>query len=225
VGPWVFASRRLLEVEDIPAASLSDDPRERAQFARDQLARVRTAVTRRMLVEAVWAATWPHDRLVVGASRLIRELDRVATGKKVVVHSNRGLAGIDGTIATATGVAIASQAAEELSNTGITRVLIGDLTVQHDLGSLLPARGEESPRIQLVVGNDGGGSMFDLLEVAGSADPTLFDRVQFTPNSLNLEAIAAATGWEYRRVEVQGDLVPALTPGPGRTLIEVVLAR
>ena len=62
-----------------------------------------------MLVEAVWRASWPHDRLVLGASRLIRELDRVAPGKRIPVHANRGLAGIDGTIATATGIALASR--------------------------------------------------------------------------------------------------------------------
>jgi 2-succinyl-5-enolpyruvyl-6-hydroxy-3-cyclohexene-1-carboxylate synthase len=37
--------------------------------------------------------------------------DGVLGGKKVPVHANRGLAGIDGTIATGMGIAIASQAA------------------------------------------------------------------------------------------------------------------
>jgi len=222
VGRWVAASRQLLEQPEAAAASLSDDYQERARFARDQLARLREPVTRRMLVEAVWSATWPHDRLVLGASRLVRELDRVAAGKRIAVHAGRGLAGIDGTIATGAGVALAAQAA---GAQGITRVLLGDLAVQHDLGSLLPAHGEEQPRLQLVVGNDGGGTMFDLLEVAATAEPELFDRVLYTPNSLDLAALAAATGWEHRRVESRAELDPALAPGPGRTLVEVVLAR
>lgn len=225
VGRWVAASRQLLDTAESPAANLSEDYRERARYARDQLARLREPVTRRMLVEAVWAATWPHDRLVVGASRLIRELDRVAVGKKLIVHANRGLAGIDGTIATATGVGLASQTPGASGEGGITRVLLGDLAVQHDLGSLLAAHGEEPPRLQLVVGNDGGGTMFDLLEVAGTVEAELFDRVLYTPNSLDLAALAAATGWEYRRVETRAELDPALTPSLGRVLVEVVLAR
>ena len=225
VGRWVAASRALLEVDEGPAASLSEDSRERAQFARDQLSRLREPVTRRMLVDAVWKASWPHDRLVLGASRLIRELDRVAGGKKVVVHSNRGLAGIDGTIATALGIAAASQAEGASGDRGITRLLLGDLALQHDLGSLLAPAGEASPRIQLIVGNDGGGTMFDLLEVADTADKQLFDRVLYTPNSLDIAALAAAAGWEYRRVDTRADLDPALTPSPGRVLIEVALPR
>ena len=125
VGRWVAASRELLAVDEAPAAALTDDYVERARFARDQLGQLRAPVTRRVLAEAVWNATWPHDRLVVGASRLIRELDKVAPGKKIRVHANRGLAGIDGTIATATGIALASQ--RDDAPPGITRVLLGDL--------------------------------------------------------------------------------------------------
>ena len=223
VGRWVAASRRLLEVEEVTATSLSDDYVERAAFAREQLAVVREPVTRRMLAEAVWNATWPHDRLVVAASRLIRELDRYAPGKRIPVHANRGLAGIDGTIATATGIALAAEA--DASRPGVTRVLIGDLALLHDAGSLLAGAGEPRPRMQLIVGNDHGGTIFDSLEVADSADPALLDRVLLTPQDVDLAALAAAYGWEYRRVERRGDLDPALTAGGGRALIEVPLLR
>ena len=181
-------------------------------------------MTRRALVEAVWQATWPHDRLVLGASRLIRELDRVAPGKRIPVHANRGLAGIDGTIATATGIALASQAGDD-EQPGITRVLLGDLALLHDAGSLLAGVGEPRPRMQVIVGNDGGGTIFDGLEVAATADPALVDRVLLTPQSVDLAALAAAYGWEYRRVANRGELDPALTPSADRVLIEVPLAR
>ncbi|HWH97307.1 MAG TPA: thiamine pyrophosphate-dependent enzyme, partial [Pseudolysinimonas sp.] len=223
VGSWVVASRALLAVDDVPAASLSDDRVERAEFARTQLARLREPVTRRMLAEAVWANTWPHDRLVLGASRLIRDLDRVAVGKKVPVFANRGLAGIDGTIATATGIALA--AASEGTGDGVTRVLLGDLALLHDAGSLAPAPGEPAPRMQVIVGNDGGGTIFDALEVAGTADPELFDRVLYTPQTVDFAALAAAYGWEYRRATTRAELDDALTASAHRVLIEVPLAR
>ncbi|WP_395639803.1 2-succinyl-5-enolpyruvyl-6-hydroxy-3-cyclohexene-1-carboxylic-acid synthase [Pseudolysinimonas sp.] len=219
VGPWVHASRELLAVEEGPAASLSDDRIERADFARAQLERLREPVTRRMLVDAVWAISWPHDRLVLGASRLIRDLDRVAPGKKIPVFANRGLAGIDGTIATATGIALAA------GGDGVTRVLLGDLALLHDAGSLAATPGEESPRMQVIVGNDGGGTIFDALEVAGSADPELFDRVLYTPQSVDLAALAAAYGWEHRLAATRSQLDDALSGSGSRVLIEVPLPR
>ena len=223
VGRWVAESRRRLEQAEPLGAALTDDYAERAAFARDQLAQLRAPVTRRALVEAVWQATWPHDRLVLGASRLIRELDRVALGKRIPVHANRGLSGIDGTVATATGIALASQDDESSDGPGITRVLLGDLALLHDAGSLLTSDGEARPRMQIIVGNDGGGTIFDQLEVAATADPALIDRVLLTPQSVDFSALASAYGWEYRLVTNRGELDPALTPSNGRVLIEVPL--
>ena len=224
VGPWVHASRQLLAVEEASAVSLGDDRLERAEFARVQLERARQPVTRRMLAEAVWAITWPHDRLVLGASRLVRDLDRVVPGKRITVHANRGLAGIDGTIATATGVALAAAAARP-DRIGVTRVLLGDLALLHDAGSLAVPPGEHLPPLQVIVGNDGGGTIFDSLEVARSADPGLFDRVLYTPQQVDLAALAAAYGWEHRRAETRRELEDALTASGARVLIEVPLAR
>ena len=141
--------------------------------------------TARMLVEAVWRATWPHDRLVLGASRLIREADDVVPGKKIWVHANRGLAGIDGTISTAVGIALGSE------TDGTTRVLLGDLAALHDAGGLLFGRGETRPRIQVIVGNDGGGTIFDTLEVARRARRTRCDRVLLTPQEVDFATLAA----------------------------------
>ena len=163
---------------------------------------------------------------MLGASRLIRELDTRVTGKKIPVHANRGLAGIDGTIATALGIALASQAGEQPRSTGTTRLLVGDLTLLHDAGSLLIAPGETRPRLQLIVGNDGGGTIFDGLEVAASAEPSAIDRVLFTPQQVNLESLAAAYGWDYTKAPTRSSLDTALTsPVTKPTLIEVPLAR
>ena len=94
------------------------------------------------------------------------------------------------------------------------------------MGSLLLGQGEARPRIQLIVGNDGGGTIFDALEVAGSAPPEAFDRVQFTPQQVDFAALAAAYGWEYRRVTTRGELDEALSGGvSGPQLVEVPLER
>jgi 2-succinyl-5-enolpyruvyl-6-hydroxy-3-cyclohexene-1-carboxylate synthase len=172
-----------------------------------------------MLVEAAWRATWPHDRLVLGASRLIREADSWVPGKRIPVHSNRGLAGIDGTISTAIGMALGTE------TEGTTRVLLGDLAALHDAGGMSFGVGEPRPRIQVIVGNDGGGTIFDGLEVAATAPQDALDRVLLTPQSVDFAALAAAYGWTYIRATNRGELDQALTASVAPTLIEVPLPR
>jgi 2-succinyl-5-enolpyruvyl-6-hydroxy-3-cyclohexene-1-carboxylate synthase len=251
LGGWVVASRALLDPETMPnearAASQAQTatqtqaqtptqaqaqaqaqtpsheqtPGERAIA---QLEVFRAPVTRRMLAEAVWRVTWPHDRLVLGASRLIREADAVVQGKRIRVHANRGLAGIDGTISTGIGIALSSQA-DGAAAAGTTRVLLGDLAVLHDAGALLFGVGEERPNLQVIVANDGGGTIFDGLEVAASARPESFDRVLLTPQSVDLGLLAAAYGWNYLLASNRGELDEALSKTGGPLLIEVPLPR
>lgn len=217
VETWLAAGRALAAEHD--AETAPDSALARADYARAELAEGRTPISRRELVTQVWDRTWPHDRLVVAASRLIRELDAVAGPKAVTARANRGLAGIDGTVSTASGIAIAH---ERTGAPGLTRLLIGDLALLHDAGGLNVPPGEERPRLQIVVGNDRGGSLFELLEVAGSADPDDFSRVQRTPHDVDLEHLAAAFGWPYERVTDRAGLRRALSQArPG--IIEAVL--
>ena len=230
LGSWVVADRALRGTDQARGgfdrdAARTDDKAAVAEFARAQLGAFREPLTREGLVRAVWAATWPHDRLVFGASRLIRDADRTVEGKNIRVHANRGLAGIDGTIATSVGIARASQRAHDGSAAGVTRVVLGDLAALHDAGSLLASPGEVSPRIQLVIGNDRGGTIFDKLEVAATAEPELFDRVLYTPQDARFEALADAYGWEYVRASNRGELDEALTAADARRIVEVALER
>ena len=236
VGSWVFGSRRLVEAAEHaadPAAVAPDvdkarsyDPADALAFAKAELAAVRAPITRAVLAEALWRYTWPHDRLVIGASRLIRDADRIVPGKRIRVHANRGLSGIDGTIATAIGIALAARATADEGPTGITRVLLGDLTLLHDVGALLGMTGETRPNVQLVVGNDSGGTIFDALEVAGTASAEAFDRVLYTPHSVDIASLARAYGCEHRVVRTKGELDQALSAPPlGLSIVEVPLER
>lgn len=227
LGAWLTASAShvvdLSESAPDQSGLSSADPSARREAMQAELAAVRRPLDRELLVDAVWRATWPHDRLVFGSSRLVRVADAVLGGKKVPVHANRGLAGIDGTIATATGVALASQAG---GAPGVTRVLLGDLAFLHDVGSLLLPPDESEPRLQVIVGNDGGGTIFDGLEVAGTAGRAALDRAFYTPHTVRLEHLARAYGWEYQRITTRAALDQALTtPAGGRQLIEVPLSR
>jgi 2-succinyl-5-enolpyruvyl-6-hydroxy-3-cyclohexene-1-carboxylate synthase len=227
LAAWMQASRAAA-VDLSPPAPDADGlssvvPAERLGAIQSELAAIRAPLDRAALVDAVWRATWPHDRLMFGSSRLVRVADSVLGGKKVPVHSNRGLAGIDGTIATATGIALASQTGDR---PGVTRVLLGDLTLLHDVGALMLPPTEDEPRLQVIVGNDGGGTIFDGLEVADIAPPAAIDRVLYTPHTARFEHLALAYGWEYQRVSTRAALDQALTsPVGGRQLIEVPLTR
>ncbi len=226
-GAWMRASRAAA-VDLAPAAPDADAlasavPKERLGAIAAELDVLRAPIDRATLVDAVWRATWPHDRLLFASSRLVRVADQVLAGKKVPVHANRGLAGIDGTIATGLGVALTSQST---GGAGVTRVVIGDLALLHDAGALLQPAGEPAPRIQVIVGNDGGGTIFDGLEVAQTASAAAMDRVLYTPQNVRVDLLAAAYGWEYVRATTRTELDQALVaPVTGRQLIEVALAR
>ncbi|MFC3398725.1 2-succinyl-5-enolpyruvyl-6-hydroxy-3-cyclohexene-1-carboxylic-acid synthase [Microbacterium amylolyticum] len=201
----------------------STDPKTRLGAVRAELDAVRTPLDRVQLVAGVWRATWPHDRLMFASSRLVRVADEVLGGKRIPVHANRGLAGIDGTIATGLGIALAARATGDV---GVTRILTGDLAFLHDVGALLIPAGESATRVQVVVGNDGGGTIFDGLEVAKSAGDDAMRRVQYTPQSADLAALASAYGWEHVTATTRAQLDEALTSVmTAPRIIEVPLTR
>jgi 2-succinyl-5-enolpyruvyl-6-hydroxy-3-cyclohexene-1-carboxylate synthase len=174
-----------------------------------------SVLDRRTLVEAVWNATNGADQLLLGASRLIREADAWAPAKLLLVYSNRGLAGIDGTVATATGLAL-------IEREGTTRALIGDLTLLHDASSLAVDPKDGELNIQIVVGNDGGGTIFGGLEMAQTLEAESFDRLFTTPQQVDIWHLAQAYGWNYIRVESTSELETALQT-TGRVVIDVRL--
>ena len=222
--PWARRSRMALDARHPePAAdvegSLVTDHAARSAFARHEMDIQREPVTADMLVRLVWDATWPHDRLVFGASSIIRVADSVVPGKPIRVHSNRGVAGIDGTIATAQGIASASRRGDKPTTSGVTRLVLGDLAACYDASSLVLLDGP----IQVIIGNNNGGRIFEDLEVAATANPEHFAAVMLTPQRVNFEALAAAYGIDYRRVETRGQLTAALTETAQPIVIEAVL--
>ena len=82
---------------------------------------------------AVHAALGPGSLLVVGSSLPARDLRHAAPREGVTVLANRGAAGIDGTVSTAIGAALAWQA----GGGGPAAALVGDLTFLHDANGLL----------------------------------------------------------------------------------------
>jgi 2-succinyl-5-enolpyruvyl-6-hydroxy-3-cyclohexene-1-carboxylate synthase len=138
------------------------------------------------------------------------------------VLANRGLAGIDGTVATAAGAALGGDRP--------VRALLGDLTFLHDVSSLLLGPGEREPDLQLVVLNDGGGGIFTTLEhgVLGEQEEyrAVVERFFGTPHEARLDALCAGYGVAHRRAAGVAELEQALAaPVRGRSVLEVVVDR
>jgi 2-succinyl-5-enolpyruvyl-6-hydroxy-3-cyclohexene-1-carboxylate synthase len=166
---------------------------------------------RRAIVETIWNS---GKEIVLGASQLIREADFYAPGNKVSAWANRGLSGIDGTIATAIGIAI---------QTGKpVRALLGDLTFFHDASSLAIDPQDGDLDLQIVVVNDNGGKIFSKLEVKETVSEDIFTRVFQTPQTGSISGLASAYGWEYLQVKDVAALTEALQRN-SRLVIEIIL--
>jgi 2-succinyl-5-enolpyruvyl-6-hydroxy-3-cyclohexene-1-carboxylate synthase len=164
------------------------------------------------LAKAVWDATEANQQLLFGASQIIREADRVLSPKEISAFANRGLAGIDGTVSTAIGLA---------QNGKKTRALLGDLTLLHD-ASGLNLSGITGLDIQVIVGNDNGGEIFKKLEVAQLLPGATLERLFLTPQNVDLKALASAYGWEYLAVSSIQELNEAMHRS-GQLLIDYQL--
>ncbi len=172
---------------------------------------------------AVGALVWEQARgqLVLGSSNGIRDVDLAGAPPQepqATIFANRGLAGIDGTLATATGIAVGGR--QE------TTALLGDVTFLHDAGGLLLGAGEAVPALRVVVLNDAGGAIFGLLEHGAVEQSGRYgaavERLFGTPHSVDLSALAAAYGVAHRAVSTTADLAAALAePVQGRSIIEV----
>ncbi len=121
--------------------------------------------------------------LVCAASQAVRDLDTAGPVPGLAVVSNRGAAGIDGTLSTAVGAALAQS----------TRAfaLVGDLAFLHDVTGLVIGPGEPRPDLTVVVADDDGGAIFATLEYGGPQHTAAFERVFGTPHGVDLPGICA----------------------------------
>lgn len=152
--------------------------------------------------------------LVLGSSMTIRRLDRLAPparGPAPAPIANRGLAGIDGTLATALGAALAQG-----RGAGV-RAVVGDLAFLHDAMSLGRGRHEAEPDLQVVVIDDAGGAIFSTLEYPAVTEPQVFDRYFTTPQSADVAGLARALGARVHRPRTMSELRHVLV-GPVRGL-------
>ncbi len=181
--------------------------------------------------------------LHLASSMPIRNVDAFAPKRplELPVFTNRGANGIDGTIATALGVATGRE--------GRVAVLCGDLALLHDVGSLIAARslpeqavtsgertegassglgGRQPGGVTIVVMNNGGGGIFGFLPMAepGAVAAGDLERLFRTPHRADFADISRAAGARHARTFDYEDFDRALArelDSPGLGVIECVV--
>ncbi|MZI92210.1 2-succinyl-5-enolpyruvyl-6-hydroxy-3-cyclohexene-1-carboxylic-acid synthase [Vibrio sp. CAIM 722] len=150
--------------------------------------------------------------LFLGNSLVIRLADMFSDLPGVPVYANRGASGIDGLVATAAGVQRATQQP--------LLMLIGDTSLLYDLNSLAMMRHTQQPTVIVVTNNDGG-AIFDLLPVPAEKRQKLYQM----PHGMDFSHAAAQFGLAYLCPETvtayQTAVDTHLSSGRGTLLIEI----
>jgi len=249
-APWVDISGNASVV--VPALAAPLRPTCGAEWA----ARVRAAADeaglridallaagsgRTMLSLARAVASATRGPLVLGASNPVRAFDlAVESLAGRPVFSNRGQAGIDGTIATAVGIAAGLGSAriatpdrageprdDARGRAQASRVtaVMGDLTLCHDASSLALAAATGA-ELDIIVADDEGGGIFATLEHGNAATPEAYDRWFGVAQHVNYEALAAAYGVGFARAATPSELAAVLADPPaGPRLIHAPVER
>ncbi|MGB9279958.1 MAG: 2-succinyl-5-enolpyruvyl-6-hydroxy-3-cyclohexene-1-carboxylic-acid synthase [Pseudonocardiaceae bacterium] len=169
-------------------------------------------------VARLLVAALPSGALLLhGSSNPIRDVSLAARPRRgLTMLANRGVAGIDGTISTATGAA--------LVHGGPAYALVGDLTFLHDSNGLLAGSDEARPDLTVVVANDDGGGIFGLLEQGAPEYAGAFERVFGTPHGTDLAALCAAHHVPHVRVSAS-ELTDVVGATRGLRVVEVATQR
>ncbi|HEX6487980.1 MAG TPA: thiamine pyrophosphate-dependent enzyme [Candidatus Dormibacteraeota bacterium] len=175
--------------------------REAERTARAALDRALSQTLHEGAVIGALARALPEPATVfLGSSLPVRDADWFWPAAPAVRFlGNRGASGIDGLVSTGLGVAAAS--AEP------TVLLLGDLSLYHDMNGLWAVR-RHGVRATIVVLDNGGGGIFEFLPPARHRD--VFEEIFATPLGLDFERVASLYGLEHILVESVDQLQPSL---------------
>ena len=190
-----MASQKFLQLPKVEVQPADSEYKEKWQKYSQRAAKMVGDISQwseALIAREIGAAIPAGTSLFISSSRPIRDLEGFASARTgVETFANRGLAGIDGNISTALG--IASQRKETIA-------VLGDLGFLHDLTGLI--HNEDINLKILVVNNDGGG-IFSTLSQRGVAG---FEEVFGTPHGKDLAAIASAIGVPAKTISTQAEL-------------------
>ncbi len=185
---------------------------------------IATAWPSGLAIAATVLAELPSEAMLfVGSSNSARDVDLAmspaARSTPLTVVGSRGLAGIDGCVSTAIGLALSQPQRPAYA-------LMGDLTFLHDTNGLLIGPAEPRPDLTVVVNNDDGGGIFSLLEPGEPRRAADFDRVFGTATGASIADVCRAHGVRHTLATTRSDLSALLRQQPdGLTVVEVRVDR
>lgn len=156
------------------------------------------AVTEISLARLIAQNLYETQGLFLAGSMPVRDFDMYAGSilKTSNISSNRGVSGIDGTLASAVGYA-----------NGLKQrvtVVIGDLAMIHDLNSLSLVNNSEYP-ITIVLVNNGGGGIFSFLPV--SRFEHVFDQYFATVHKYHFDQVSQMFDIVYENPSTNQELI------------------
>jgi 2-succinyl-5-enolpyruvyl-6-hydroxy-3-cyclohexene-1-carboxylate synthase len=194
------ADQRFLELPKVEVAAA--DPEWVAKWSKysQRTAKVvseLSAWSEPVIAREIGARIPSSTALFISSSRPIRDIEGFAAARSgVETFANRGLAGIDGNISTALGIASVRKECV---------AVIGDLGFLHDLTGLIQ---NEEINLRIFVIDNNGGGIFSTLNARGSAG---FETVFGTPHNLDICAITKAMGYESSKIENTSALIAQLS--------------
>ena len=201
-----FTQLPALEVQ-IPDAEYAEKWKKYSLRAMKLVADISTW-SEQLVAREIGAAIPVGTALFISSSRPIRDIEGFAVARAgVETFANRGLAGIDGNISTALGIASQRKA---------TIAVLGDLGFLHDLTGLIQ---QEKINLKIFVINNDGGGIFSTLSQRGVDG---FEDVFGTPHGLDIPAIANAMGVTAKEIDNQAQLISEIS-APVQGLSVVVI--
>jgi 2-succinyl-5-enolpyruvyl-6-hydroxy-3-cyclohexene-1-carboxylate synthase len=128
---------------------------------------------------------------------------------------NRGASGIDGLVSTGLGIATGRSSVP-------TVLLLGDLSVYHDMNGLW-AISRHGIKATVIVCDNNGGGVFNFLPQA--QHPDVFEEIFATPLGLDFAQVARLYGLVYSPVTERSGLEPAISDAIEKAAPTMVVVR
>ncbi len=181
---------------------------------------VTTPVHEGHVVKALSTRLPDPGQVFIGSSMPIRAADSFwpLTRPQQRFYGNRGASGIDGLVSSGLGVATAR-------NPSPTVLLLGDLSLYHDMNGLWALQ-RHGIKATVVVCDNNGGGVFNFLPQA--EHPDVFEEIFATPLGLDLSQVARLYGLVYSPVSERSGLEPAIADAiaaPTPTMVVVRFKR
>lgn len=190
-----LASQKYLQLPELQVSSIDSDYLQKWQKYSQRTAKLVSEISQwseALIAREIASGLSDGTSLFISSSRPIRDLEGFATARTgIETFANRGLAGIDGNISTALGIA---------SMRSATVAVLGDLGFLHDLTGLIH---QEKINLKIFVINNDGGGIFSTLPQRGVAG---FEEVFGTPHGKDLSDIARAIGVPAKTISSLSEL-------------------